>query len=303
MLLAAFVPLLLLVSKDPAADPLSTAFNNLKAAEEQKDTDQIKKFAVESSQFAREAIKAPEPKDADEVTAWKARVDYAHQVENYAAYALYVAAIQAGNRDKLMDLGETLFEQAPASEYAPKLYSAYLAALTESGKSAKAFPFAEKAIAHAPGNEDVLLVLANGCMTRKQWDRAATYGVKLASVMSSHGAPEGVSAGDWERKKTAMLGRGYWIAGMSYASANKFPAADKNLRAALPYIKGESQLMGGALFYLGVANYNLARATHDRLMMKEALAFSEQAAAIPGSYQQLAGQNVYAIKNEMTRLR
>jgi hypothetical protein len=36
-------------------------------------------------------------------------------------------------------------------------------------------------------------------------------------------------------------------------------------------------MTAAALFHLGVANYNLARATHSKPQMKEAVAFSEQA--------------------------
>jgi hypothetical protein len=99
------------------------------------------------------------------------------------------------------------------------------------------------------------------------------------------------------------MGRGNWIAGISYATLGKQIQADKTLRAALPNIQDDPQLLSGALFYLGVANYNIARSTHDKVLLKQALDFSQKAANMPGPYAQNASQNVYAIKNELTNFR
>ncbi len=159
-------------------------------------------------------------------------------------------ALRTKDRAKLIELVDALNQQSPDSKYLPQLYGPYAAALGQTGGTAKAFQFAERVIGRDPANEDLLLILADGYMTRKQWDRAATYGLKLASVMSSHPDPNGVPAADWERKRAVLAGRGYYIAGMSYASAAKYPQADTNLRAALPYVKGDRTLLGGVLFYL-----------------------------------------------------
>jgi hypothetical protein len=304
-------PLLFALGQNPApvqpatgsGDELRTAFDNLKSAEEKKDVDLIKKYAVESSQLARKALESAEPAQASEAEAWKAQMELARQAEPYADYALYTAAIKTRERAKVVDLFETLEKQSPKSQYVPQLYGVYLAALTQGGQASKAYDFASKALAKDPNNEELLLVLGDGAMTRKQWDRAAGYGLKVAAIMSSHPKPEGMAAADWERRKTLIAGRGYWIAGISYATLNKYPLADRNLRAALPLIKGEASLMNGALFYLGVADYNLARATQDKVMMKQALAFSEEAFKVGGQFAQSANQNVFAIKQELGRMR
>ena len=135
----------------------------------------------------------------DEAAAVKPRLEFAKEVETYAEYALYTAALRASDRAEMMELYDILEHQAPTSEYLPKLNSLYIGALGSTGKQSKAFAFAEKAIARDPSNEDLLAVLADGAMTRKQWERAAGYGTRLASVMSSHPKPEGVPVGDWEQ--------------------------------------------------------------------------------------------------------
>ena len=58
--------------------------------------------------------------------------------------------------------------------------------------------------------------------------------------------------------------------------------ADKELRAALPLIQGNTAMTAPALFYLGMANYDLGRRTMSKARVPEAAKFSEQAAAIKG---------------------
>ncbi len=76
-----------------------------------------------------------------------------------------------------------------------------------------------------------------------------------------------------------LLGRGYWIAGMGYATQNKLPQADQNLRAALPHLKGDDALMQTALFNLGLANYKMAQGGK-KALAADAARFNDQAAAI-----------------------
>jgi hypothetical protein len=90
---------------------------------------------------------------------------------------------------------------------------------------------------------------------------------------------------------------------MSYAAQNKYPQAAESLKASLPFVKGEPELLGAALFYLGVSNYNLGRLTNNKPLMREALQYTEQAAATRSAYQNSAQQNVYAMKQEMLRMR
>ena len=51
---------------------------------------------------------APQPKEAEEVAAWKASVDYAKQVEQYADYALYRAALESRDAKLTIDVSEAL---------------------------------------------------------------------------------------------------------------------------------------------------------------------------------------------------
>ena len=73
--------------------------------------------------------------------------------------------------------------------------------------------------------------------------------------------------------------------------------------AALPLIKGNDAMMGPALFYLGVANYNLAKMTLDRRKMMDAYNFSDQSSRINSPYAQQAWHNAATMKTEAERMR
>jgi len=95
-----------LLAADP--DDPEAAMQCLKAAEGKKDAALIKKYAAGTSAAARKMVATPQPKEADEVTAWKAAQDYAKQVDAYADYALYRAALESRDPKVTIDLAEAL---------------------------------------------------------------------------------------------------------------------------------------------------------------------------------------------------
>ena len=107
-----------------------------------------------------------------------------------------------------------------------------------------------------------------------------------------------MAAADWERKRTGALGRAYFIAGAIHTEKGVYANADKELRAALPLIKGNDGMMGPALFHLGVANYQLGKMTLNKPRMLEGAKFSEESAAIVGPYAQQAWKNAMLIKRK-----
>jgi hypothetical protein len=87
------------------------------------------------------------------------------------------------------------------------------------------------------------------------------------------------------------------MAGMSAAGQKRLAQADKSLRAALPYIKDNDELLAPALFQLGLANYQMGRGK-SRQQMTDALSFLRQCAAIKSQYQAQAQKNVNVIMKE-----
>src|ERR1700736_6124924 len=90
------------------ADDLDAAHQNLKAAEAKKDPDLIRKWPNQPSQIAQKVIASPQPKDAEEVDAWKKSVDFAKQLDTYTEYSLFSAAMQTQDPRKRIELADAL---------------------------------------------------------------------------------------------------------------------------------------------------------------------------------------------------
>jgi hypothetical protein len=121
--------------------------------------------------------------------------------------------------------------------------------------------------------------------------------------MRSKAKPEGVSEADWNRKKTDLTGRGYYIAGVTSCMSELWADCDKDLRAAEPLVKAQPAMAGPLYYYLGVANYQIALVTNSRATMQQAVNFSKQASNIAGPMQDQARQNAYAMERKLPTLR
>jgi hypothetical protein len=284
------------------ADDLDNSFQALKDAEAKSDAALVKKLGAEVCALARKAAAEPAPQEADEKEGWKSRIAYAHDVETYSEYALYSVAIKS-QPATTVELIATLEEQNPKSKYLDEGYASYLYALSQTGATAKIPAIAEKALANFPENEDLLLFLSDHAYSAKQPDKALNYANRLVASISKHSKPEGVAQADWDRKKNLALGTGYWVAGIVSGEKGQHAAANKNLRAALPYVKGNDIRTGAALFYLGVSNYNLGKMTNNKAQILEGARFSDECAKIPGPFVDQAYRNSMAMKAEAGRMR
>ena len=100
-----------------------------------------------------------------------------------------------------------------------------------------------------------------------------------------------------------MLGRAHWIAGIVHSEKLNYYEADKDLRAALPLVKGNDAMTAAALFNLGVANYQLGKTMLKKALVVEAAKFSEQCAAINSPFTEQAWRNAAAMKAEAAKMR
>ena len=284
------------------ADDLEDAIQNLKDAAAKKDAALVKKLAEAIYPMTCGILSEAAPKDADEKKIWDERVAYAKGAELYVESALAGTALQSPPA-VMVDLISTLEQQNPKSKYLGEAYGSYLVALNKTGSGAKIPGIAEKALSHFPENEDLLLLMTDTAMTRKQTDRALNYANRLTAVLNRHPKPEGMATADWERKRSASLAHGYYVAGVISAEKGVYVAADKNLRAALPLIQGQTAMLGPALFYLGMANYQLGKMTMNKAKLLEAVKFSEQSMALDSPYADQARHNALVIKQEAARMR
>jgi len=274
-------------------DPLDAehAHECLKAAESTKDPATVIQWSARASQICRKVAALPKPKEEDEVEDWKKRVEYAQQADTYTEYALYAAALQTNSPEQKVALGEEIERRNPDSKYYPQIAAQQFLGYTQLGQKDKAASVAEKIIAKEPENQDMLLAAADYYMNAKQHDKTLQYATKLTEVLASKPAPAGMSEADWTKKKDLMLGLGYWMQGVTYSLQNKFAPADAALRKALPLIESNKQLLPGALFYLGLANYKMEK-------IPDALKFFNQCAATPSPFQAQARKNIAAIRTQ-----
>ena len=304
MKLFALSTLVLLVGAAAAvrAQDLDASYQSLKDAQAKGDAAAVKKLAAETSALARKAAAEPAPADADEKEAWTKRVEYAKDVDVQTEYALFELALKSPPAT-MVDLLAALEAQNPKCKYLDEAYASYLYALSQTGQSAKITAVAEKALANFPENTDLLLVMVNTTFSANQSDRAQAYANRLVAAWSKKTKPEGVAEADFEKQKSTGLSRGYWVSGLVAGQKTQWAAADKNLRAALPYIKGNNAMMAPTLFYLGLANYNLGKMTNSKARILEAAKFSDDCAAITSDYQQQAWRNSANMKAEAGRMR
>lgn len=284
-----------------APDDLEDAYAKLKDAVAKKDADEVKKSAAETSKLAKELISSPQPSDASQVDAWKQRVEYGKEVDAYTEYALGFTAAQGLEPAKTIELVDALLAQNPKSKYLDLCAPAYLAALGKQGGSAKQLEGMAKLVNGRPDNEVALAALAEGYLQRSP-DRALTYANRLVNVMKSKPKPENVSEADWDRAKTAALGSGYYISGMISGQKQAWVDCDRNLKAALAYVKDQGRL-GPTYYTLGVCNYQLGKMTHDKTKVQAALQYTQQSIKIAGPMQQGAYQNSVAMQRDLATWR
>jgi hypothetical protein len=285
----------------PATEELETNYQKLKDATAAKDAAAVKELAGKTCALAREEIQSPAPGGEEQKAAWTARVAFAKEVELYTEYSLYATALVSPAAAKI-DLLAALEAQNPKSKYLDDAYPVYFLALHQTGGAAKIPALAAKVLTNFPDNEDALLVLADQSMNQKKIDAAGTYAERLLAALNRHGKPEGMPAADWERKKSAALGRAYWIAGLAHSERQQYMQADQDLRAALPLVQGNQAMLAPALFYLGLSNYNLGKQMLNRAQILEGAKFSEQAAALPGPLAQQAWTNAHLMKAEAEKM-
>ena len=281
-----------------AAD-IDAAFANLKASEAKKDADGVVNWAIVASDIARKTAAAPKTDD-QEADEYKHAVDFAKQVETYTEYALYAAAVNEQDPAKVLKLADTLEQRNPQGQYVPQILPKYAWAARQGNAMPAAVAFGERAYARDQVNEDLLLAMADHYMNAKNAEKALLYSNKLVELLGSKPKPEGLSDADWDKKKSAMIGLGHWMAGSAYAQQRNVAQVDKSFRAALPYIKDNDQLLGPALFQLGLANYQMGKGKN-AAMMADAVRFTQQCAGIKGPMQAQAQKNLTVMRKETGR--
>ena len=267
------------------------AQQTLKAAEMKKDPDLVLKWSARTAALAQKVVASPQPTDADEVENWKARVDYARQVNTYTEYSLYAMAVQTADPGKQAALIEALQQRNPKSEYLAKAIDTLFVAYQKSGATDKAVALAQQVVATGNPSEDMLLVLTQDAAKKKDHDKIHTYSAKLVEVMSSKPKPEGVADADWTKRKNAILLFAYSTDGEQYYNEGKPSPADQALRKALPLAEDNAAVKPEVLFYLGLANSKMEKG-------QEAYNYFKACAALKSPFQAQATKNLTVLRTQ-----
>jgi tetratricopeptide (TPR) repeat protein len=274
------------------ADDLDAAHQNLKAAEAKKDPDLIRKWSNQTSQIAQKVIQSTQPADADEVDAWKKRVDFARQLDTYTEYSLYSGAMQTQDPRKRIEMADALTARNPKSQYLPALVELRFNSYRQLGDNAGALAAAEKTLETDQSSEDMLVFVAYQYAEKKRDpDKVIAYAAKIVELMDTKKKPEGVSDDDWAKKKKTMSGVAHNMSGKTLFEQKKLAPADKELRAALPLVEGNDLLKAETLFYAGLVNYQMKN-------LSDALKFNQQCAAIKSPFQAQATKNASVMRQQ-----
>ena len=280
-----------------ASDPTDIDAANLcmKAAEESKDPLVIHKYAKLAWATADSAVKAGRPA-ALAAADWDKQVDFCRSVKSYAEYAIFSLAPK-DDKEKRAEVLSWVEELNPKSVYLAASKQGSVTTLTASAASSpESVKQAQQTIAADPNNVDALATLAESSHQAGDLARVIAFTGKLIEVLSGP-KPESLSEEDWKLRKERYLASALWLNGIDNSMRGNFSQADRSLRAVLPFIRSNPQLLSTGLYHLGYVNYQLAEKGEPNRVF-EALRFNQECAQIRSNYQEQATKNIAAIKSE-----
>ncbi len=274
-----------------ALDPtdLEAAHSMLLAAEGLQNPELIQKYAILGWKIASQIIAAP----------GSAKLDYPREVAAYCEYSLAALGDAATDREKKEAYLAELAKLNPKSQWLNATKNDFAGLVAQGASNDKLAVVAESSLPNDPNNEEMLILVADYHMRRGDApDKVLQYSQRVVDVLNTKSQPPGTDAAQWAEKKERYLGAAYYMIGVISSIRGSYSQADRNLRAALPTIKGaNSQVMGAILYHLGYANYRLAE-QGERARIFDAIRFNQQCAGIPSSYQDQARKNVDSIRTE-----
>ena len=124
----------------------------------------------------------------------------------------------------------------------------------------------------------------------KDPNRVLSLSRKAIERLNTADKPDGMTAADWTRNKTAELTQANYMIGAVSFQQEKWDAADQAFRAALPNLT-DPRFRAEVLNSLGWANYKLKN-------VSDAIKFYIECTNIPGPLQQVAAKTVNTITAE-----
>ncbi len=279
------------------ADDYGAAHLCLKAAEAKKDTDSILKFSGLAWTGAHKAVIAAQAAGS---TGSTDDLEFAKGVQAYSEYSVFILGYYATDVKSLGKFADILHHLNPDSTYLAQLTQQRFMAYMKAGEQTKAIALAEQALAANPNDDAMLLSIEKTYLGNKQFDKAIDLASKILASLAAKVKPDSMTDADWQAYKAKAAGRAFWIRGVAYGDQANWPAANQDLREALPVIResDNKEMLAATLFYLGAASLGMADENDMVEFAQEGLKFSQECAEMPGQFQKDAQRNVVAIKQK-----
>ncbi len=265
---------------------IEIALKGLNIAEKEQDAALVRKWAETASRVSDSVTASPQ--------AGKRRIELARSARIYTDYLAYCEILHIADPTSRVESAQEFLLRRKDSVYRFAAEDLYLEAWRQSGDTRKTVEAAKKILEQNDSNVVALTVVAESYMrTESDPRKLVAYGTRILALLERQPKPEGLTSAEWSKKKALLAARAHWIIGTAAMQQDRFGEADRSIRVALPYLRGDSRMTSAALFYLGWANYRLGK-------ISDAIRFNKECALVQGPYREHAEKNLRAIQAETT---
>ena len=210
------------------------------------------------------------PSGTSDADYQKLQADAAETAKQYGAYmeyAFFQLLPRVMDPNKRVECLDAFSKAYPDSPNAAQIYFQYLLAYSALNNPAKANEYGEKAIAADPNNPTTLTMVADDYANRHvNLDKAESDAHKALDLVPSMKKPDGVSDADFQAQKNLLMASAHFTLGsisqQRGAATHRLAGAIKEFKTAADLAKGNPELEGRTLFYLGYAYESQAPADH-----------------------------------------
>ncbi len=223
---------------------------------------------------APEQIKAesspPKPPNVSDAEWQKTQQELAQQTKDdraYMEYAFFQLLPRVTDSNKRLRFLDGFMKSYPDTSNVGQVNFQYFIAYKMANNPAKADEYGEKTIASAPNSVVALNLVADDYATRRtNLDKATTYAKKVTELAPAMKKPEGMSEDQFKADRDNQLGLAHltlgYVAFLRGSTAHKVSPAIQEFKTAVDLLRGNSELQGRTLYYLGYAYEVLSPPNH-----------------------------------------
>jgi tetratricopeptide (TPR) repeat protein len=280
-----------LLQLDP--DSFSTAVALVRAAQEKNDSAKMFDYGQRAAEILKRYKAAPAPENAP--GNWEQQKENtlksAAEDMSYTGYTLFNAAYQTQDPAVKVALLERYATIFPDSPYTKNAEEAAVFVYQQLQNYPKMVETAQKALAAAPTNATLLLLLADYWSENgTQLDSAEANAKKALDQLAGAKKPEQVTEEQWKQQVTLQKGLAYSALGQVYVNRTRNAQAIDAFKSADPLLKSNTALYGRNLYRLGFTLAKMRRTAEAKVVLKEAI-------AVNSPYRALAQKTLDQISN------